>query len=261
MTVLKKMSTTLSEPIEYCAEWAPDNSVNKLIGKKFQIQFTGNLFCQVCTKKTKKFFGEGFCYSCFISSSQASPCILRPELCKAHLGEGRDSIWEENHHNQPHIVYLAQSDCVKVGVTRSTQVPTRWIDQGARSAIFFAETANRFEAGVLEVTLKSFFSDKTNYKKMLQNEIDESIDLVEEKWNMADNLPQDFQSYISENDFVTDLIYPVTQYPSTPKLINLEKINLFEGVVTGIKGQYLLFENDFALNIRRHTGFEVEFSF
>jgi hypothetical protein len=96
---------------------------------------------------------------------------------------------------------------------------------------------------------------------MLQNEIDESIDLVEEKWNMADNLPQDFQSYISENDFVTDLIYPVTQYPSTPKLINLEKINLFEGVVTGIKGQYLLFENDFALNIRRHTGFEVEFSF
>ena len=261
MFVLKKMASTLSQPIIYSADWAPNQLVNELIEKKIQFQFTGNLFCQVCTKKTKKFFGEGFCYSCFISSSQASPCILRPELCKGHLGEGRDAVWEEKNHNQPHIVYLAQSNSVKVGVTRSTQVPTRWIDQGASSAIYFAETPNRFEAGVLEVALKSFFTDKTNYKKMLQNDIDESIDLVEEKWNAVDQLPLDLQTYVSENDAITALNYPVSKYPTHPNLINLEKVGSFEGLITGIKGQYLLFEGDFALNIRRHTGYEVEISF
>jgi hypothetical protein len=96
---------------------------------------------------------------------------------------------------------------------------------------------------------------------MLQNDIDESIDLVEEKWNMVDQLPMDLQTYVSENDSITDLIYPVSKYPTHPNLINLEKVGVFEGLVTGIKGQYLLFEGDYALNIRRHTGYEVVISF
>ena len=261
MSILKKMSTTLSDSIIYNSDWAPNHVVNELIGKTIKLDFTGHLYCQVCNHETKKFFGEGFCYSCFINSSQASPCILRPELCKAHVGEGRDPVWEVRNHNQPHVVYLAQSDSVKVGVTRSTQIPTRWIDQGAKSAIFLAETPNRYEAGVLEVALKAFFTDKTNYRKMLQNEIDDSIDLIDEKWNVVDQLPSDLQTFISENDEIIEFNYPVLKYPIQPNLINLEKTPIFEGKLLGIKGQYLLFENDFVLNIRRHTGFEVDFIF
>jgi hypothetical protein len=260
--IISKFYSAFYKPIIYSAHWQEEPlCFNELIGKEFQIQFTGNLFCQVCTKKTKKFFGEGFCYTCFIESSQAAPCILRPELCKGHLGEGRDPVWEEKHHNQPHVVYLAATDVVKVGVTRSTQVPTRWIDQGASSVIIFAETPNRYEAGKLEVELKAFYTDKTNYRKMLQNEIDENIDLIEEKWQTVEKLPSDLQTFISENDAITEIIYPVITFPKSVQVLNLDKTPLIKGTLKGIKGQYLLFEGDFALNIRRHTGYEVKISF
>src|SRR5690554_2826808 len=152
-------------------------SANELIGKQISIHFTHNIFCKKCGNKTKTSFNQGFCYDCFKNAPESAECIIRPELCRAHLGEGRDVEWEERNHNQPHIVYLAASDVVKVGVTRGTQIPTRWIDQGANEAIKLAETPNRYLAGVLEVALKSEFTDKTNWRKMLRNEVDESIDL------------------------------------------------------------------------------------
>jgi hypothetical protein len=216
------------------------------------------MFCKVCNKSTKKFFGEGFCFQCFNNSPENSPCILKPELCEAHLGKGRDTAWEEKHHNQPHVVYLAATDVVKVGVTRSSQIPTRWIDQGASSVIIFAETPNRYEAGKLEVELKAFYSDKTNYRKMLQNEIDENIDLIEEKWQTVEQLPSDLQTFISENDVITELTYPVITFPKSVQVLNLDKTPLIKGRLNGIKGQYLLFENDLAINIRRHTGYDIQ---
>jgi len=171
---------------------------------------------------------------------------------------GRDTEWEEKHHNQPHVVYLAATDVVKVGVTRSSQIPTRWIDQGASSVIIFAETPNRFEAGKLEVELKAFYTDKTNYRKMLQNEIDKNIDLIEEKWQTVEQLPSDLQTFISENDVITELTYPVITYPKSVQVLNLDKTPLIKGRLNGIKGQYLLFENDLAINIRRHTGYDIQ---
>ena len=145
-----------------------------------------------------------------------------------------------------------------MGVTRDTQVPTRWIDQGANKAIIIAETPNRYLAGVTEVALKSFYSDKTNWRSMLKNLQDHSIDLEEEKWKCHDLLPADLQQYFVENDDIVELHYPVNNFPEKITSLNLEKQDRITGVLTGIKGQYLMFDEQFVFNVRRHTSFEIE---
>lgn len=257
-----KMSVSIeNDNIHYYFNSSERTSLNELVGKQISLIWNGDIFCQSCHSKIKKTFGEGFCYTCFISAPEATECTLRPELCRAHLGEGRDIDWEQRNHNQPHIVYLAASDKVKVGVTRITQVPTRWIDQGASSAIRLAETPNRYEAGVLEVALKQFFSDKTNWQRMLKNEIDDTIDLVNEKWNLHDLLPHDLTKYFSENDEIVSLSYPVQKYPLKVSSLSFDKTALIEGILEGIKGQYLLFEGGKVINIRKHTGYSIELKY
>ena len=257
--ILHKMNTSIGEPIEYRL-FSDDKPIliNDFLHKKLEINWSGNIFCQKCAKKTKRSFGQGFCYPCFISAPEASPCIIKPELCQAHLGIGRDIEFEQKHHNQPHIVYMAATDKVKVGVTRDTQVPTRWIDQGANKAIILAETPNRYLAGVTEVALKSFYSDKTNWRSMLKNLQDHNIDLEEEKWKCHDLLPSDLQQYFVENDDVIELNYPVNHYPEKITSLNLEKQESISGILTGIKGQYLMFDEQYVFNVRRHTSFEIE---
>ena len=255
---IQKMSVSNESIVKYTFQLDSLINMNELIGKNILLKWNGDIICPACSKKTKKSFGDGYCYPCFISAPEATECTIRPELCRAHLGEGRDVEWEERNHNQPHIVYLAASDKIKVGVTRITQVPTRWIDQGASSAIRLAETPNRYEAGVLEVALKSFFSDKTNWQRMLKNEIDEDIDLVEEKWNLHDQLPSDLTQYFSENDEVISLTYPVLEFPKKVTSMSFDKTPVIEGKLVGIKGQYLLFDGGKVLNIRKHTGYCIE---
>ncbi len=259
---LSKMKTKLQEPIEYILK-TPDTSIsmNGLLNKKISLQWNGIISCRKCDKRTKKSFGEGFCYNCFISAPEASPCILKPELCEAHLGKGRDIEYEEKNHNQPHIVYLAATDKVKVGVTRETQVPTRWIDQGAHQTIIIARTPNRYLAGVIEVALKAVYSDKTNWRSMLKNIINDSIDLEEEKWSCCDMLPTDLQQYFTEDDSILTLKFPSKDYPEKIQSLNLLKQDFFEGVLTGIKGQYLIFDNQTVFNVRRHTSFEIELDY
>ena len=256
------MKTKLQEPIEYILK-TPDTSIsmNGLLNKKISLQWNGIISCRKCDKRTKKSFGEGFCYNCFISAPEASPCILKPELCEAHLGKGRDIEYEEKNHNQPHIVYLAATDKVKVGVTRETQVPTRWIDQGAHQTIIIARTPNRYLAGVIEVALKAVYSDKTNWRSMLKNIINDSIDLEEEKWSCCDMLPTDLQQYFTEDDSILTLKFPSKDYPEKIQSLNLLKQAFFEGILTGIKGQYLIFDNETVFNVRRHTSFEIELDY
>jgi len=258
---LRKMSVSLEDIIRYDLNLSETIHVNELIGLTIQLSWTGQIICTCCGKNTKKSFGDGFCYTCFISAPEATECTLRPELCRAHLGEGRDPEWEQRNHNTPHIVYLAATDIVKVGVTRITQVPTRWIDQGASSAIRLAETPNRYEAGMLEVALKSFFADKTNWQRMLKNEIDESIDLIDEKWSLHDQLPADLTQFFTENDEIISLNYPVLQFPEKVKSLSFDKTPTISGKLVGIKGQYLLFEGGEVLNIRKHTGYSIELTY
>jgi hypothetical protein len=254
---LRKMTVSKEETIRYDLVLDENILMNALVGKVISLNWSGVITCTACQKNIKKSFGDGFCYSCFISAPEAAECTIRPELCRAHLGEGRDPEWEERNHNTPHIVYLAATDIVKVGVTRITQIPTRWIDQGASSAIRLAETPNRYEAGRLEVALKDFFADKTNWQRMLKNEIDESIDLVDEKWSLHDQLPADLTQFFTENDEVIALNYPVLEFPEKVKSLSFDKTAQISGKLVGVKGQYLLFEGGEVLNIRKHTGYFV----
>lgn len=233
--------------------------LNEHIGKKISLAFSGEIYCKKCGNKTKTSYNQGFCYKCFKNAPESAECIIRPELCRAHLGEGRDVEWEEKNHDQPHYVYLAATDVVKVGVTRSAQIPTRWIDQGASEAIILAETPNRYLAGVIEVALKSEFTDKTNWRKMLLNHIDESIDLEEIKWRLEELLPSDIVEYFSEEDDVTTIDYPVLEYPIKITSLNLDKSPEIKGRLLGIKGQYFLLDSGRVINIRRHTSYKVKF--
>ena len=257
---LRKMTVQLGDEVQYMLNLDQKVDMNAFIGDEIRLEWNGVINCSACRKVTKKSFGQGFCYNCFIEAPESAECILRPELCRAHLGEGRDPEWEEKYHNRPHIVYLAASSAVKVGITRADQVPVRWIDQGASSAIKLAETENRFDAGRIEVALKEFFTDKTNWQRMLKNEIDTSIDLEEEKWSLEECLPADIVTCFSEDDDITQINYPVDEYPVKVKSISFDKTPIIERVLVGIKGQYLIFDGGEVLNIRKHTSYHIEIS-
>ena len=259
--ILDKMQTSFINPVQYFMTLGNDKvAVNELIGQNIQLRFTGNIFCTVCNKKTKKSFGEGMCFNCFSTSPENAECILRPELCQAHLGIGRDPEWEKKAHFRPHYVYLAETNDIKVGVTREDQIPTRWIDQGAHKGIIIAETPYRQLAGFIEVALKEHVSDKTNWQRMLKNEKVGEIDLVSEKQRMIGLLPEEFRQYKSDNDEVVELIYPVTAYPAKVTSLSFDKTPIIEMKLSGVRGQYFMFEGGNVLNIRRHSGYEVEVS-
>jgi hypothetical protein len=252
------MKTQLGKPVIYHLP-LEDKLIpmNDLIGKTISIKYENEIYCISCGALTKRSFSQGFCYKCFISSSETSECILRPELCLAHEGKGRDMEWERKHHLQEHFVYLALSSDLKVGVTRSTQVPTRWIDQGASSAICLAKTPNRFLSGAIEVSLKKYLTDKTNWQRMLKGEVKQGLNLPEEKKKVKELLSDELKQYYFEEDIITEINYPVIAFPKKVKSIDFEKQNLLTGKLTGIKGQYLIFEDGSVLNIRRHNGYVV----
>jgi hypothetical protein len=258
---LKKMRVLYDSPVVYYLPFENELLLNEVIGKEIRLEWSGRIHCQKCSKVTKKSFGEGFCYSCFLNAPESSPCILRPELCRAHLGEGRDPEWEERNHNQAHVVYLALSSSVKVGITRKSQVPTRWIDQGASKALILAETPNRYEAGRLEIELKSFFTDKTNWQRMLKNEVDESSDLLDKKWELEEQMPNDIRDYFTDDETVLEINYPVLSYPEKVKSLKFDTERVIQGKLTGIKGQYLMIDEERVLNVRSHTGYEIQFEF
>lgn len=258
-TNLSKMATKLEEDaIQYFLavdnEWLP---MNELIGKDITLEFEGQINCIICGKKTKKSFGNGACYSCFMNAPQASPCIINPELCEAHLGKGRDVEYEQANHNQPHVVYLAKSSAIKVGVTRHTQIPTRWIDQGATEAIILAEVPYRQLAGLIEVQLKNHFTDKTNWQHMLKN-IVSSQDLLETKDEVLNYyLDPAYHEFVSDNDEIISLNYPIENYPTKVSSLKLDKTPVIKSTLKGIKGQYLYFENGQVFNVRNHSGYLV----
>lgn len=255
--VLKKMQTEFGNPIQYYLVF--ENSflnVNQLLNNNIQISFLGYQ-CLNCGKK-KKIFRQGFCYDCFYSSASVGDWIIRPELSTAHLGiADRDLVYEEKVQLQPHIVYLALSSEVKVGVTRKTQMPTRWIDQGANEAITIVEVPNRYLAGITEVALKSHYADKTNWRKMLTNSV-EHVDLVKERLKLENLIPSEVQEYFySQKNDLYEMHYPVLEYPKKVSSLSLDKTPNFEGKLAGIKGQYLIFDNGTVFNIRSSEGYVV----
>lgn len=256
---LTKMQTEFGNPIQYYLVF--ENSflnLNQLLGKSLTIEFQGYQ-CLNCGK-AKKIFRQGFCYDCFMSSPAVGDWIMKPELSTAHLEiEDRDLEYEKRVQLQPHVVYLALSSEVKVGVTRKTQIPTRWIDQGAVQAIPIVEVPNRYLAGITEVALKNHFSDKTNWQKMLKNEVPD-MDLSAERNKVFDWLPVEVKDYFPTEEKIIQLDFPVLQYPKKVTSLNLDKTLNFSGTLTGIKGQYLLFEDGTVFNVRTYEGYVVKMS-
>lgn len=255
--VLIKMRTEFTNPINYFLVFENDFiHMNQLLNKRIGITFV-KFECLNC-HLNKPIYRQGFCKSCFYEVPQAADWVMRPELSKAHLDEeDRDLEFEKEAQLQPHIVYLALSSDVKVGVTRKAQVPTRWIDQGANQAIEVVEVPNRYLAGITEVALKDHLTDKTNWRKMLINETMDA-DLVEEKNRLDDFLPEEVKPYyLEQNKKIYDLNYPVLEYPKKVKSLNLDKTPHYEGMLKGIKGQYLIFEDQTVFNIRANEGYVV----
>lgn len=254
---LRKMRTHLQDEVQYYLNF-PDVFVhmNQLLDKKLTIRFLG-FECLNC-HKDKKIFRQGFCYDCFQSIPQAGDWIMKPELSRAHLDEeDRDLEYEKRVQLQPHIVYLANSSDIKVGVTRESQIPTRWIDQGAHEALVILNAPNRYLAGITEVALKEHVSDKTNWRKMLTNDV-EDVDLVRFRESLKQYIPDEAQQYIAEDTAEVQINFPVRQFPKKVKSVSLDKKPEHQGKLLGIKGQYLIFEDASVMNIRSHEGYRVE---
>lgn len=256
-TVLKKMMTELNDVVHYYLDVENDVlNLNQLLGREIEISFEG--YQCLCCGQEKKIFRQGFCYDCFYESAQGGDWIMKPELSTAHLDiEDRDLEYEKQVQLKPHVVYLALSSNVKVGVTRKTQVPTRWIDQGATKAIEIVEVPNRYLAGITEVALKDYVADKTSWQKMLKNEV-LVADLIAEREKLKAFIPEEVQPYfLANNGKITEIEYPVIKYPTKIKTLNLEKEHVYSGKLVGVKGQYLLFEDTTVFNVRNNEGYKV----
>ncbi len=256
--VLKKMMTSNNKTVQYYLD-IKDNflNMNQLLDREIELSFI-KYECLSC-HKDKEIYRQGFCKKCFFESANAGEWIINPEKSTAHLGiEDRDLEFEKKMQLKPHIVYLANSSDVKVGVTRKSQVPTRWIDQGAHEAIAIVEVPNRYLAGITEVALKEYVSDKTNWRKMLTDDIVD-VDLVAEKEKLSQYIPDEVKAYyLDKNTKETQINFPVNQYPQKVKSLNLIKTPIYKGVLKGIKGQYLIFEDSTVFNIRANEGLVVK---
>lgn len=238
--------------------------LNPLLGQSIQLSFQHEIRCQHCNKVTPKSY-QGFCYEHFMNLAQADSCIIAPQKCHFHLGSCREPAWGEVQCFQTHYVYLANTGQLKVGITRGSQVPTRWLDQGAESALLIARVRSRYLAGLLEVLLGQHVSDKTNWRKMLSGPAP-SLDLSAERNRLFDlcqhqiiELQQEHGiqavQWLSHAEPVL-LHYPVAHYPSSITGLSFDRQPVVEGVFWGIKGQYLILDQG-CINIRRHTGYCV----
>jgi len=264
---LRKMPAEAGNPVAYSIAVGDTRiPLNDLIGRPLRLDFDGVIRCIHCDRKTNKSFNQGFCYPCFRKLAACDSCIMSPEKCHYHLGTCREPEWGETHCMVEHVVYLANSSGLKVGITRATQVPTRWIDQGAVDAIPMLRVATRYLAGLVEVACKAHVADRTNWRAMLKGDVPE-LDLVDERQRMLGLISDDLESLRQAHgqDSIREvdeqglgLSYPVQVWPAKIKTHNLDKSPEVEGVFEGIKGQYLILDTG-VINIRKFTGYEVRF--
>jgi len=267
--LMRKLNSRLSSPVEYRLPLGDTLvPVNALLGSTVRLRFTGQIQCVHCGRATNKSFNQGYCYPCFQSLAQCDSCIIHPEKCHYDQGTCREPVWGEEFCMQDHIVYLANSSGVKVGITRATQIPTRWIDQGAVQALPIMRVRSRLQSGSLEVMFRQHVADKTNWRDMLR-EGDQVVDLQAEKARLLDLCKEDLQEMMQRFGFHAisvlsgvdplDIVYPVQGYPEKISSFNFDKDPIVEGTLLGIKGQYLMFDTG-VINLRRFGGYHIELS-
>ena len=263
------MQTKYGDPIEYALLLdALRIPLNEYLGRSILLDFTGVVRCVTCNRKVRKTYNDGHCWPCTQTLARCDLCIVKPETCHYHKGTCREPAWGEKHCMSPHFVYLANSTGIKVGITRGTNLPFRWIDQGAYQAIPVMEVQTRYHSGLMEMMFKQYVNDRTDWRKMLKNEV-ASIDLPTERRGLLAKCAQSIERFreqhgsdsvrLIEAEEVTTLRYPVLRYPSKISSLNPSKTPKIEGRLLGIKGQYLILSSG-VLNIRKWMGREVAFS-
>ncbi|MDX1451810.1 MAG: DUF2797 domain-containing protein [Oleiphilaceae bacterium] len=267
---LSKMRVQPGDPAQYVLDLGGQEvAVNALLGKRLRICFEGEIRCSYCQRLTKKSFNQGFCYPCFQKLARCDRCIVSPELCHFHEGTCREPEWAQEHCMQDHIVYLANSTGVKVGITRRNQMPTRWLDQGAIQALPIARVSSRRMSGLIETTLGQWVNDKTNWRKLLKHDVVD-IDLCRERDQLMQLAREALQQVQEDNpdERVEWLIgeapqrfeYPSLAWPEKAKTYNLDKQPEIEDTLIAIKGQYLIFEHA-SLNVRKYGSYQVSLSY
>ncbi|HHJ19469.1 MAG TPA: DUF2797 domain-containing protein [Gammaproteobacteria bacterium] len=261
------MKTELAHPVAYTL-LLDDQQVrlNPAIGHPIKLTYQGVIHCTHCGRKSRKSFNQGYCYPCFKKLAQCDICIVSPEKCHFDQGSCREPDWGEANCFQPHFVYLANSSGVKVGITRHTQIPTRWIDQGAVAALPVLKVRSRKISGLLEVAFKAYVADKTSWQRMLKG-VAEPVDLYmrrdellariePEIASLCESMGDDAVEVLADQP-VVDIHYPVETYPTKVKSLNFDKTPEVSGVLQGIKGQYLLLDSG-VINIRKFGGYHIE---
>jgi len=269
---LRKMRTELgtgSDPDEvnyFLPVGQQELALNPYIGKYLKLEFLGNICCKNCGKKTSKSFSQGFCFPCMRSLAQCDMCILKPETCHFHKGTCREPEWGEKNCFVPHFVYLSNTSGLKVGITRYTQIPTRWIDQGATQATIMFKVEDRRQSGYVETAFKEMVADKTNWRTMLKENQPDN-DLLAKAGEMKARFHADMSHVMDifpteaedQSNDITRIKYPVLEFPDKIKSHNFDKQPVVEGTLVGIKGQYLIFDTG-VINIRKFGSYEVRVS-
>ncbi len=264
---VRKMKTSLEEPVQYSAVLGDDEvPMNQYLGEVLQLEYNGAINCIHCNRKTNKSFNQGYCYPCFKRLAQCDSCIVSPEKCHYAAGTCREPEWGEQHCMIDHIVYLANTSGLKVGITRGSQVPTRWMDQGATQAVPIFRVDTRHHSGMVEILFKNHVADKTNWQAMLKGGA-EARDLEGERQRLMAECAVELEQLQREHGLQavttlegqeeTQITYPVLEYPTKVKSFNLDKAPLVEGTLQGIKGQYLIFDTG-VINMRKYGGYQLK---
>lgn len=264
---VQKMEARLDSPVRYVLPLGEQRiALDEAFGNKLALRLTGRILCVYCGRLTNKSFNQGYCYPCFQKLAQCDGCIVAPERCHYPAGTCREPVWGDHFCMQDHILYLANSSGLKVGITRASQVPTRWIDQGATQALAVIRARSRHQAGCCEAMLRQHVTDRTNWRAMLKGE-QEVLDLAAERDRLLQACGSELQeiqqrfglhavSVLAGVDPV-NISYPVRRLPEKLASLDLEDQLVAEGELLGIKGQYLILDSG-VLNIRKYTGYELE---
>ncbi len=262
------MTVTHADPVAYGLNFVDqeDFPLNHYLGQRLTLKWHGQIQCQHCGRNSNKSFSQGYCYPCSQRLAQCDLCVMSPERCHYDQGTCREPAWGEEFCMQSHLVYLANSSGIKVGITRPSQVPTRWIDQGAIQALPIMRVASRQLSGFVEVIYKQHISDKTHWQRMLKGD-GERLDLVAVRDALYPMVQSELEALQATHGLnavmpILDVApltfeYPVMQYPDKVKSLNLEKTPEISGVLEGIKGQYLIFDSG-VINLRKYTAYDIE---
>ena len=266
---IRKLVCELKEPVEYALPIAHELiPLNAALSRTISLQFLGEIHCIQCARKTTKSFHQGYCFPCYRYLLECNLCSIHPEKCRFYEGNCAHDHWAHAHCGQPHVIYLANSSGLKVGITRATHVPMRWIDQGASQGLVIMQVQNRYQSGMVEVALKRFVADKTHWQRMLKSlssEMDlraKRDELFSQSEQAIDEIIKQFASH--EIQRVTDaevmaIQYPILESPEKIKSWDLSKTPRVEGTLLGIKGQYLILDTG-VINIRKFGGYKIEFN-